>query len=67
MKSSVFWDIAPRNAMGPAYHLLHDGFFLALFFNPEDGGNVSSEASVDFYQTTRRYIPEDSLEILIAS
>jgi hypothetical protein len=42
MKSSIFWDIAPRHAVGPAYYLLHTGFLLGLFFNPEDGGNIFS-------------------------
>jgi hypothetical protein len=36
--------------------------FLAqlIFFDPEDEEICSSETSVDFQRTTRRYIPEDS-------
>jgi hypothetical protein len=36
------------------------GSLFALFANPEDGRNVFSESSVDFYRNTRRYIPEQS-------
>jgi hypothetical protein len=34
MKSSVFW------GNGSACHLLHAGFLLDLFFDPEDGGEM---------------------------
>jgi hypothetical protein len=52
VKIHIFWDITPYNF---PYELLHARSLLGLFFEP-----VSSETSVDFQRTARRYIPEDT-------
>lgn len=39
----------------------HASFCLfGLFLNPEHGGDIFPERQVDFVQTARNYIPEDS-------
>jgi hypothetical protein len=40
------------------------GFLLGLFFEQKIGVIYSSEISVDFQRSTRRYIPEDSTLIV---
>jgi hypothetical protein len=65
MKSSIFWDITPRSPLKVNRRFalfatcFHAGFLLGLFFDPEMEATSSSATSVDFQQTTRRYISED--------
>jgi hypothetical protein len=33
-------EMSKERNMGSACHLLHAGFLLGLFFNPEDGGDL---------------------------
>jgi hypothetical protein len=40
--------------------LLRAGFLLNLYFNPEDGGNISTKTLVDFQWTTHRYTEDGS-------
>jgi hypothetical protein len=39
--------------------LLHSGLLLGLLVDPDYGDNISSEMSLNFYQNTQRYIPDD--------
>jgi hypothetical protein len=39
--------------------IVHTGFLLDLFFEPEDGGDVFVRNVVHIQRTTRRFIPED--------
>jgi hypothetical protein len=34
-KGSIFWDIT-----GSTCYMLHDGFLVGLFLDPEDGGDI---------------------------
>jgi hypothetical protein len=55
MKSTIFWDIMPRSlCLPPAFTLASCSSTLKM------ETICSSETSVDFQQTTWRYIPEDS-------
>jgi hypothetical protein len=38
--------------------MLHTGFLLGLFFEPEDGGDMFLKILVDFEWTARCHIPE---------
>jgi hypothetical protein len=56
VKSSLFWNITPCILHSVSYlHLA--GCLIASALKMES--TCSSETSVDFQQTTRRYIPED--------
>jgi hypothetical protein len=70
-KSTVFWDITPcspleanrrfgetyhLHVLSPAFKLISCSAYLTLKMKP----TCSSETSVDFQQTTRRYTPENS-------
>jgi hypothetical protein len=42
-----------------ACYLLHAGFLRGSFFDPKEGGDMSSKMLIDFQWTTWCYIPED--------
>jgi hypothetical protein len=52
MKMAVLWDVAPYES-GSCY------LALRRCNSPDDGGIITSETSVNIYQTTWRYIPDD--------
>jgi hypothetical protein len=43
--------------------LIHAGFVLSLFFDPEDGDDVLVETSFAFHEASRLYITEEKLFI----
>jgi hypothetical protein len=47
-----------KNKTSSACYLLYAGFLLGLSFSSENSGDCSSEKSIDFQRTTRRYISE---------
>jgi hypothetical protein len=71
VKCSIFRDKTPvvrcknqlpfrKNMVSPtSIHLLHAFFFLVIFLDPEDGGDVFLWNVCYFQRTTRRCIPED--------
>jgi hypothetical protein len=55
-------DISPPSSGSenkPSKKSVFIGVLLCLFFDPEFGGNISLEKSVDLQRTTGRHIPED--------
>jgi hypothetical protein len=63
IKSYIFWDIMPCSPLTfqgtcHLHLLLHAGYLLVLFFDPEVGGNMFLEMIVDFQQSMQRYVPE---------
>jgi hypothetical protein len=60
MKSTIFWDITSRIPLKvTACHLLSAWHLARLILRPSRWRLCSSEKSVDFQWTTRRYIPKD--------
>jgi hypothetical protein len=45
--------------------LFYTGFLLVLFFNPQDGGHMFFETSLDFQRSTRRYIAEGKIPLSV--
>jgi hypothetical protein len=67
-KSIIFWDITPCSQLkvnrrfGGTSELaacFHAGFLIGLLLTLKMEATCSSETSVDFQRTIRRYIPED--------
>jgi hypothetical protein len=59
---AVFWVVAPCSLIVDftnVSEVLAASIIRAM--SPGDGGSKASETLVNFYQTTRRYNPEDSL------
>lgn len=54
--SCIFRDITQCRA----FSLLHTGFLLGVFFNPEVEEKCSTETSVYFQRSTRRYISKEN-------
>jgi UDP-N-acetylmuramyl pentapeptide phosphotransferase/UDP-N-acetylglucosamine-1-phosphate transferase len=55
MKVTVFCDVAPCS-LGQTHRRFRDAYFIALILKSVS----TSETSVNFYETTRRNIPEDT-------
>jgi hypothetical protein len=56
MKITVFWDVVPCSVVDVYWRITGQWVLIALMLDAAS----TSETSVNFYQTTRRNIPEDS-------
>jgi hypothetical protein len=52
-------ELKSKTGKEPACHLHYADLLLGLFLNPEDGGSISSEISVDFQLTVQHCVTEE--------
>jgi hypothetical protein len=57
---TFFWDVAPCSLV-EVYRRFREAYCLSLRGDdgPEDGAVITSKTSANFYETTRRKVPED--------